>query len=112
MRRSRERWHRRAALLCTYRSHTSRSSRPVTTDNFIKQIANHSRSERWRSLPAPVVHECKRRIIDTLGCAIAAFDAEPSRIARELGMRVSAQEGARMLGTNHRTLLELATFTN
>jgi 2-methylcitrate dehydratase len=84
----------------------------VTTDNFIKQIADHSRSRRWRNLPAPVVHECKRRIIDTLGCAIAAFDAEPSRIARELGMRVSAREGARMLGTDHRTLPELATFAN
>jgi 2-methylcitrate dehydratase len=58
------------------------------------------------------VHECKRRIIDTLGCAIAAFDAEPSQIARELGMRTSAREGARMLGTDHRTLPELATFAN
>jgi 2-methylcitrate dehydratase len=51
-------------------------------------------------------------MIDTLGCAIAAFDAEPSRIARDLGMRVSAPEGARILGTDHRTLPELATFAN
>ena len=84
----------------------------MTADNFVKQIADYGRSRRCHSLPAPVVHECKRRIIDTLGCAIAAFDAEPSRIARELGMRASACEGARMLGTNHRTLPELATFAN
>jgi 2-methylcitrate dehydratase len=81
-------------------------------DKFVKQIADHARSERWDSLPAPVVHEGKRRIIDTLGCAIAAFDAEPSRIARALGMRVSVSEGARILGTNHRTLPEFATFAN
>ena len=81
-------------------------------DNFVKQIADHAGSARWDSLPAPVVRECKRRIIDTLGCAIAAFDAEPSRIARALAMRVSAREGARILGTNHRTLPEFATFAN
>jgi len=84
----------------------------VTVDNFVKQIADHGRSRRWQSLPAPVVHECKRRIIDTLGCAIAAFDAEPSRIARDLGTRVWAREGARILGTDQRTLPELATFAN
>jgi 2-methylcitrate dehydratase len=81
-------------------------------DRFVKQIADHARNDRWDSLPAPVVRECKRRIIDTLGCAIAAFDAEPARIARALGRRVSACEGARILGTDHRTLPELATFAN
>jgi 2-methylcitrate dehydratase len=84
----------------------------VTVDNFVKQVVDHGTSQRWHSPPAPVVHECKRRIIDTLGCAIAAFDAEPSRIARALGMRVSTREGARILGTDHRTLPELATFAN
>ena len=39
-----------------------------------------------------------RRIVDTLGCAIAAFDAEPSRIARALGMRVSVGDGNEALG--------------
>lgn len=81
-------------------------------DSFVKQIVDHASSRRWDTLPAPVVHEGKRRIVDTLGCAIAAYDAEPSRIARALGMRVSADEGARILGTNHRTLPELATFAN
>ncbi|HEY3656784.1 MAG TPA: MmgE/PrpD family protein [Steroidobacteraceae bacterium] len=81
-------------------------------DSFVQEIADHVRSGRWSALPAPVVHECKRRIVDTLGCAIAAFDAEPSRIARTLAMRVSADEGARLLGTGHRTLPELATFAN
>jgi 2-methylcitrate dehydratase len=84
----------------------------VTVDTFVKQIADHGRDRRWHKLPAPILHESKRRIIDTLGCAIAAFDAEPSRVARELGTRVAAREGARILGTDHRTLPELATFAN
>ena len=31
---------------------------------------------------ASVVHEAKRRIIDSIGCLIGGYDAEPSRIAR------------------------------
>src|SRR3954466_11897744 len=84
----------------------------MTIDYFVKQIADHAKSEKWDRLPAPVVHECKRRILDTFGCAIAAFDAGPSLIGRALAMRVSASEGARLLGTDHRTLPELATFAN
>jgi 2-methylcitrate dehydratase len=84
----------------------------MTIDHFVKQIAFHAKSERWDRLPAPVLHECKRRIIDTFGCAVAAFDAEPSRIARALAMRVSVSEGARLLGTDHKTLPELASFAN
>ena len=37
---------------------------------------------------------CKRRIIDTVGCAIAAFDDEPSRIARAVAMRTQVANGA------------------
>ena len=81
-------------------------------DAFIEQIVDHALDRRWDTLPAAVIHECKRRIIDTLGCAIAAFDATPSRIARGLASRVVANEGARILGTSHRTLPELATFAN
>ena len=84
----------------------------MTIDHFVKQIADHAKSGRWDRLPAPVVHECKRRIVDTFGCAIAAFDAKPSRIARALAMRLSVSEGARLLGTDHKTLPELATFAN
>jgi 2-methylcitrate dehydratase len=81
-------------------------------DAFVEQLVAHALDPRWESLPIAILHECKRRIIDTLGCAIAAYHAEPSRIARELGMRVAASPGARVLGTRHSTLPELATFAN
>jgi 2-methylcitrate dehydratase len=59
-----------------------------------------------------VVHDCKRRIVDTIGCAIAAFDDEPSRIARAVAMRAEVASGASVIGTTHRTLPELAAFAN
>jgi 2-methylcitrate dehydratase len=59
-----------------------------------------------------VVHDCKRRIIDTTGCAIAAFDEEPPRIARAVAMRAQVSNGASVIGAPQRTLPELAAFAN
>ena len=81
-------------------------------DSSIRRIAEYACSLRFNDLPAAVVHHCKRRVLDTLGCAIGAFDAEPSRIARALALRATVPGGARVWGTNHRTLPELAAFAN
>ena len=81
-------------------------------DPTIRRIAEYAVGLRFADLPAEAVHACKRRIADTLGCAIAAFDAEPCRIARTLALRVEAASGARVLGTARRALPELAAFAN
>ncbi len=69
-------------------------------DHSTKSIAEFAARLSYADLPAEVVHDCKRRIIDTIGCAIAAFDEEPSRIARAVAMR--ARGRGRRLGDRHR----------
>jgi 2-methylcitrate dehydratase len=81
-------------------------------DASIGRIADYARTLAYGDLPAKVVHECKRRIVDTIGCALGAFDEEPSRIARTLATRIEVPGGARVLGTRQRSLPELATFAN
>jgi len=81
-------------------------------DPTVCPIADYVLGLRFEDLGAEAVHACKRRIIDTLGCAVAAFDAEPCRIARGLALRVEATDGAHVLGTARRTLPELAAFAN
>ena len=81
-------------------------------DSSVGCIADYTSALRFTDLPAAVVHECKRRILDTLGCGLGAFDAEPSRIARKIALRARAPTGACVLGTAHRTLPELAAFAN
>jgi 2-methylcitrate dehydratase len=76
------------------------------------RIANYAATLICADLPADVVHECKRRIVDTVGCALGAFDEPPSRIARALAERASVSRGARVLGTGWRALPELAAFAN
>jgi 2-methylcitrate dehydratase len=81
-------------------------------DASTSRIADYASTLAYEHLPAEVVHECKRRLVDTVGCALAAFDDEPCRIARTLALRVQVPEGARVLGTAQRALPELATFAN
>jgi len=81
-------------------------------DHSTQKIAEFVTALRFADLPAEVVHDCKRRIVDTLGCAIAAFDAEPVRIARSVAQRAQVADGATIVGTADRTLPELAAFAN
>src|SRR5262249_39593350 len=81
-------------------------------DATIGRIADHAIGVTFADLPAAAVHACKRRLLDTLGCAVAAFDAEPSRIVRALALRAEVADGARVLGTARTALPELAAFAH
>ena len=81
-------------------------------DASISRIADYAITLAYGDLPAHLVHECKRRIVDTVGCALGAFDEAPSRMARTLAARAEIPGGARVLGTGRRSLPELATFAN
>jgi 2-methylcitrate dehydratase len=81
-------------------------------DSMIESLAEYSASLRYKDLTPEAVHECKRRLIDTLGCLAGGFGAEPSVIARALARRVRGEPSARILGTQERSTPELAAFAN
>lgn len=81
-------------------------------DSTIRQIADYTLSVSYSDLPPEVIHDCKRRVLDTLGCGLGAFHDEPCRIARAIAMRANVPGGACVLGTGHRTLPDLAAFAN
>jgi 2-methylcitrate dehydratase len=81
-------------------------------DATVRRIADFAAGLGFTDLSPAAVHACKRRIADTLACGIAAFDAEPSRIARDIALRGEVADGARVLGTARHALPELAAFAN
>lgn len=76
------------------------------------RLAAYARSLRYDELPSEVVHEVKRRVLDSLGCAYGAWSARPCRIARRIAQTVKIPNGATLWGTSHKTLPGLATFAN
>jgi len=80
----------------------------VIADRF----ADYTRSLSYTRLPTAAVHEVKRRILDSMGCAFGAWNAPPCRIARRLAQSVNVANGATLWGTKHKTLPDLAAFAN
>lgn len=81
-------------------------------DQSIRKLSEYAHQLRFADISDEAVHECKRRLIDTLGCAIGAFDAEPSRIARAVAARYSGNPPARVFGTLRASSPDHAAFAN
>ncbi len=77
-----------------------------------ERLAEYAGFLKYQHLPPEVVHEVKRRVLDSLACAYGAITAPPCRIARRLATRVVLDEGATVWGTRHRTSPDLAAFAN
>lgn len=77
-----------------------------------ERFAEYAIGLKFEHLPSPVVHEVKRRIIDSLGCALGAWHADPCAFARRVASTFSAQRGATLLGTEHRGPVDWAAFAN
>jgi len=76
-----------------------------------QQLAEYAANLRFEDLPQPVVHEVRRRFIDSLATAIGAMEADAYAIARRCAERASSQPGASLFGGG-RSSIEWATFVN
>jgi 2-methylcitrate dehydratase len=76
------------------------------------RLAQYCQALRYGDLPDAVVHEVKRRVLDSLGCALGAWNAPPCSIARRMAQTVKMPQGATLWGTAHTTLPDLASFAN
>jgi 2-methylcitrate dehydratase len=79
---------------------------------LVEQLSTYSMTLRFEDLPAEVVHQTKRLIMDTVGCALGGYWSDPARIARDLAATVRSSEAATVIGSGEHTSPELATFAN
>ena len=82
------------------------------TTSLAHSLANFACSISYDDLSTNVVHEVKRRVIDSLGCALGAWNEEPCMIARKVASDFSAKNGATILGTAHKAPPDWAAFAN
>lgn len=78
--------------------------------NIAGKLAEYAHGLQFTDLPDEVVHEVKRRLIDSIGCAIGAFNSEPAKIARKIAGTIKGS--AAVLGSNIKTTPDLAAFAN
>lgn len=80
----------------------------ITVDNIVDYVIQ----SESKNLSNSVLHHAKRRVVDTIGCALGAYHAPPTRIAREMAIPLTSSFSARVLGSLTRTTPELAAFAN
>jgi 2-methylcitrate dehydratase len=76
------------------------------------QLADYACALRCEDLSKNVVHEVKRRVIDSLGCALGAWKEEPCAIARRVASDFSAKQGSTIIGTTHKAPPDWTAFAN
>ena len=81
-------------------------------EQMLQTLADFALSMKYEDLREETKYQAKRRIVDTFGCSMGAYHMEPPRIARQYAMRVTANPGATVLGTRHRTSPEMAALAN
>ena len=81
-------------------------------DKTADKISTYAASFTPSDVTPEALHAVKRSLIDSIGCALGAFSAEPVKIARRLASRVSSNMPASVLGTLIKTSPEMATFVN
>jgi 2-methylcitrate dehydratase len=79
---------------------------------IVEQLSAYASALRYEDLPPEVVHQAKRLIVDSIGCALGGYASEPAKIARELAGTVTSTLPATVFGSGQRTSLDLATFAN
>ncbi len=82
------------------------------TDPVVERLARYATGIGYDNLPGEVVHQVKRLVIDSMGCGLAAGDADPVRAARDLALLVHGSSPATLLGTTETTTPDMAAFVN
>ena len=87
-------------------------TRTVTTDTLVGTLVDFAASVRYEDLPAEVVSECKRILLDSLGCAYAALGSDKGKRALEAGREMGGPGAASVFGCDDRLSAMSAAFVN
>ena len=81
-------------------------------DKTTRLLSSYSAQLTYEDLDSATIHQVKRTLIDTLGCAMGGYISEPAKIARGLAGAVTGNPAARVLGTNDYSSLDMSAFAN
>lgn len=75
------------------------------------RLAAYAEQLSYRDIGATTLEAVKVLVVDSVGCAIAAFDERPVRVCREIASATGSGSST-ILGTHRRTTPDLAAFAN
>ncbi|MDR5752419.1 MULTISPECIES: MmgE/PrpD family protein [unclassified Caballeronia] len=80
---------------------------------IIEKLAEFAVHTQIDGLPANVIEECKRDVLDSIGCALAGVDHPKGRMGVEVGRRLGGTAGsATIIGAREKSTPHGAAFAN
>jgi len=79
-----------------------------TAEKFVKYATALSSAD----LTPDAIHAVKRSVVDSIGCAYGTFNDEPLKAIRNLASQMSAVRPATIIGTEIKSVPDLAAFVN
>ncbi|MGC4047541.1 MAG: MmgE/PrpD family protein [Armatimonas sp.] len=80
--------------------------------NLAEKLSRFAANLTYDDLTPTAIHEAKRRLLDSLGCAMGAMHSTPATVARQLASTATGNPGAMVVGTGHQSSAELVAFAN
>jgi 2-methylcitrate dehydratase len=82
-------------------------------DSILESFADFASRLTYRDLPPNAVKASKERLLDTLGCALGAFDCDTANVGRSLaGPAAPKALAGRIVGSNDLAAADAAAFVN
>jgi 2-methylcitrate dehydratase PrpD len=80
--------------------------------NLTQTLAEFTVGTRYGDLPAPVVRESKRLLLDTIGCAVGAIRTESGRISLRYVKALGGNPRASVIGMTEKSSVTAAAYSN
>jgi 2-methylcitrate dehydratase len=77
-----------------------------------ERLGEYASSLTYDDLGETVIREAKKRLLDSIGCAVGAYSEGPVKAARRLCERGYPGSASTILGTKRKTTPDMATFVN
>lgn len=81
-------------------------------ENYTEALATFASKSTYEDIPAEVIHQTKRLILDTIGCALGGYTTDKGRIARALVKRLGGKPESTVIGSGDKTSCSNAAFAN
>lgn len=80
--------------------------------DFTEEVARFVAEAKFEDLPPEVVHEAKRVLLDSIGCAIAGITTDKGKIAIRLARRLGGLPESSIIGIGDKSSCSHAAFAN
>ena len=81
-------------------------------EGITQQLVDFVEDLQFTHLPNEVVHEVKRILLDSFGCALAGLDTDKGRISIELAKRFDGKPESTIIGSTGKFPITSAAFAN